>query len=44
MVSDAPTRLINRPPILKRAWPAKGLAKEARLCYAGHVQMDNRHG
>jgi transposase len=22
----------------------KGPGKEARLCYAGHVQMDNRHG
>src|SRR5580700_2475699 len=22
----------------------KGRGKEARLCYAGHVQMDNRHG
>jgi transposase len=22
----------------------KGAGKEARLCYAGHVQMDNRHG
>jgi hypothetical protein len=22
----------------------KGPDKEARLCYAGHVQMDNRHG
>jgi IS5 family transposase len=22
----------------------KGVGKEARLCYAGHVQMDNRHG
>jgi len=22
----------------------KGSGKEARLCYAGHVQMDNRHG
>src|SRR5260221_10739135 len=22
----------------------KGSDKEARLCYAGHVQMDNRHG
>src|SRR6202050_5720401 len=22
----------------------KGSGKEAKLCYAGHVQMDNRHG
>src|SRR6202049_4264029 len=27
MVSDAPTPLINRPPILTHAWPAKGRAK-----------------
>ena len=22
----------------------KGAGKEAKLCYAGHVEMDNRHG
>src|SRR5208282_3484707 len=27
MVSDAPTPLINRPPILRHGWPAKGRAK-----------------
>jgi len=37
-VNDAPTR----PPILTRAW-GKGPGKAARLCRAGHVQMDNRH-
>ncbi len=42
MVSDAAT-----PPIDHRspgALARKGSGKEAKLCYAGHVQMDNRYG
>jgi hypothetical protein len=44
MVSDAPTPLINRPLIPKPGWRAKMPGKEAKLCCAGHVQMDNRYG
>src|SRR5258707_238072 len=44
MVSDAPTRLTNRPLFLTRAWLGEGWAKKPGSCYAGHVQMDNRNG
>jgi hypothetical protein len=28
-----------------KTWsPRNGAGKEAKLCYAGHVEMDNRHG
>jgi hypothetical protein len=42
--SGAATQLTNRPPILRHGWPARGAGKEAKLSYAGHVEMDNRHG
>ena len=35
MVSDAPTRLTNRPPILKHVWPAKGRAKRPSSAMRG---------
>ena len=39
-----PTPLTNRPPILRHGWTGRGAGKEAKLSYAGHVEMDNRHG
>jgi IS5 family transposase len=44
MVSAAPTPLTNRPPIRKRGLARKGPGKEAKLCYFGHVLMENRNG
>jgi DDE family transposase len=37
-----PTHQSTTDPEARRA--RKGPGKEARLCYAGHLQMDNRHG
>ena len=38
------TTRISPPPIPTRSSRAKGQGKEAKLSYAGHVLLDNRHG
>ncbi len=40
----APTPPIARPATPRPAWRARGPGKEARLCYAGHLLGENRHG
>ena len=40
----AATTPISRPPIPTRMLARKGTGREAKLSYAGHVLLDNRHG
>ena len=44
MVSDATNATHQSTTDPEARLARKGPGKEARLCYAGHVQMDNRHG
>ena len=44
MASGAATTRTNRPPIPHARLARKGPGKEAKLCYAGHVLMENRNG
>lgn len=41
---SGPTPPTSRRPIPRRGCFAKGMGREAKLCYMGHVLMDNRHG
>ncbi len=43
-VSGAPTQPTNRLPTRRRRLCRKASGREARLCYLGHVLMENRNG
>jgi hypothetical protein len=42
--SSEPTRRTLRPPTPEAKLYRKGKGKEAKLCFMGHVLMENRHG